>query len=82
MLRRRRENPLEYGVFSAHGFFVSEFVDVFLAHLEITQCQANFILLTSIFAPYGGRHSNTRASFVTFVGFYLSIGPGFTALFS
>jgi hypothetical protein len=45
------------------GFFVSEFVNVFLAHLEITQCQANFILL-SIFAPYGGGHSNSCAGFV------------------
>ena len=51
MLRRRRENPL-CGVFSARGFFVSEFVDVFLSHLEITQCQANFILLTSICAVW------------------------------
>jgi hypothetical protein len=68
MLRRRRENPL-CGVFSARGFFVSEFVDVFLSHLEITQCQANFILLTSIFAPYGGCHSSTRAGLVTFFWF-------------
>jgi hypothetical protein len=74
MLRRRR-------VFS-RGFFVSEFVDVFLAHLEITQCQANLILLTSIFAPYDGPHSNTCVGFVTFVEFCLSIGRGHSARMS
>jgi hypothetical protein len=43
-----------YGVFSVR-FFVSEFVDVFLAHLEITQFQANFILLGSILRHWKSR---------------------------